>query len=397
MNDFIFSQSALFALGYFVLAMLACRVLAVGPMRSVVFALLNIAAVWLIFFGPTRTGVWTMSLYVVIIVVFWVLLYRFKPTGYLFAFGFLPPIALLVFAKTTNIFLVIGLSYMMFRCAHVEWELAKRKIEMMTLSNFVAHCFFMPTFLVGPISPYSYFESSFNEKTALSREYILNCLLRILKGVVKIIVISGIFLQLSPDGYLRDYRVHGFYELIIPALGFYVYMYANFSGLNDVSIGAAGLMGIAVKENFNQPYLSQSITEMWTRWHISLSEWMRDIVFLPLAAFLMRRAVWLTRYQATAVALMTVFLLIGWWHGVGWQFWTMGFLYGVAIVAEFYLGQWVRRQPEIGRFAPPPAIARAARTVYANVYFAVVASLMSISGNESFFDLIRRFGGVLSK
>ena len=56
-------------------------------------------------------------------------------------------------------------------------------------------------------------------------------------------------------------------------------------------------MGIAVKENFNRPYFSQSITEMYTRWHMTLSEWMRDIVFFPLAAFLMRRATWLTRYR----------------------------------------------------------------------------------------------------
>ena len=55
------------------------------------------------------------------------------------------------------------------------------------------------------------------------------------------------------------------------------------AGLNDVSIGAAGLMGIAVKENFNQPYKSQSVTEMYTRWHMTLSEWMRDIVFFPLS------------------------------------------------------------------------------------------------------------------
>ena len=91
-------------------------------------------------------------------------------------------------------------------------------------------------------------------------------------------------------------------------------MYANFSGINDVSIGAAGLMGIAVKENFNRPYLSQSVTEMYTRWHMTLSEWMRDIVFFPLAAFLMRRATWLSRYQSSAVATMTVFILFGVWQ-----------------------------------------------------------------------------------
>ena len=156
-------------------------------------------------------------------------------------------------------------------------------------------------------------------------------------------------------------------------------MYANFSGLNDVSIGAAGLMGIAVKENFNRPYFSQSVTEMYTRWHMTLSEWMRDIVFFPLAAFLMRRATWLTRYQSSAVATMTVFILFGVWHSgasLGWQYWLMGFLLGAAVVVEFYLGQWVRQWPDAERFALPPMVARVARTLYANLYFAMAASLI---------------------
>jgi D-alanyl-lipoteichoic acid acyltransferase DltB (MBOAT superfamily) len=235
-----------------------------------------------------------------------------------------------------------------------------------------------------------------------SQEYIGNCFLRIIKGLVKVVVIAGVFSQLSPDSYLLDYRAHKLYEIVIAALGFYAYMYANFSGLNDISIGAAGLMGISVKENFNRPYISQSVTEMWTRWHITLSEWMRDIVFLPLAAFLMRRAGWLGRRQAIAVALMTVFVLIGWWHGngVGWQYWVMGFLYGAAIVTEFYLGQWVRQCPQAQRLALPPAIARLARTLYANLYFALVASLMSIdwqAHDVTFGDILRKFGQVMTR
>jgi D-alanyl-lipoteichoic acid acyltransferase DltB (MBOAT superfamily) len=144
-------------------------------------------------------------------------------------------------------------------------------------------------------------------------------------------------------------------------------------------------MGIAVKENFNRPYFSQSITEMYTRWHMSLSEWMRDIVFFPLAAFLMRRATWLTRYQSSAVATMTVFILFGVWHSgasLGWQYWLMGFLLGAAVVVEFYLGQWARGWSGTERFAPPPIVARVARTVYANLYFAMAASLMSINWQQ---------------
>src|SRR5580704_14610670 len=117
----------------------------------------------------------------------------------------------------------------------------------------------------------------------------------------------------------------------------------------------------------------------------SPEEWMRDIVFFPLAAFLMRRATWLTRYQSSAVATMTVFILFGVWHSgasLGWQYWLMGFLLGAAVVVEFYLGQWARQWPEDGRFALPPVVARVARTLYANLYFATAASLMSINWQQ---------------
>jgi D-alanyl-lipoteichoic acid acyltransferase DltB (MBOAT superfamily) len=304
---------------------------------------------------------------------------------HLFLLGFVPPIAWLVFAKTTGLLFFVGLSYMLFRCAHVEWELSKRKINMMSFSDYMAHCFFMPTFLIGPISPYSYFDSSFNAVSAYKKEETVNCLLRILKGAAKVVVISGVFLQISPDAFIVDYRTHKLYEVFIAIIGFYIYMYTNFSGLNDVSIGAAGLMGIAVKENFNRPYFSQSITEMYTRWHMTLSEWMRDIIFFPLAAFLMRRATWLTRYQSSAVATMTVFILFGVWHSgasLGWQYWLMGFLLGAAVVVEFYLGQWARQWSGAERFSPPPIDAKVARTFYANLYFAMAASLMSINWQE---------------
>jgi hypothetical protein len=99
----------------------------------------------------------------------------------------------------------------------------------------------------------------------------------------------------------------------------------------------------------------------------------------------MRRATWLTRYQSSAVATMTVFILFGVWHSgasLGWQYWLMGFLLGAAVVVEFYLGQWVRQWPDTERFAVPPMVGRVARTLYANLYFAMAASLMSINWQQ---------------
>jgi D-alanyl-lipoteichoic acid acyltransferase DltB (MBOAT superfamily) len=166
-----------------------------------------------------------MALYVLFLSVFWVLLHIAQTRSrHLFLLGFVPPIAWLVFAKTTGLLFFVGLSYMLFRCAHVEWELSKRKINMMSFPDYMAHCFFAPTLLIGPISPYSYFENSFNARETYKKEDTINCLLRILKGVVKIVVISGVFLQISPDAFLLDYRTHKAYEVLVAVIGFYIYV-----------------------------------------------------------------------------------------------------------------------------------------------------------------------------
>ena len=178
MSDLIFSTTALVGLCYFGIATAVARLMPVGATRSVIFAFINIAAVWLIFFTGTQSGARSMLLYVIFLSVFWVLLrVAQKRSRHLFLLGFVPPIAWLVFAKTTGLLFFVGLSYMLFRCAHVEWELSKRKINMMSFPDYMAHCFFVPTFLIGPISPYSYFESSFNAGSAYKKENATNCLL----------------------------------------------------------------------------------------------------------------------------------------------------------------------------------------------------------------------------
>jgi D-alanyl-lipoteichoic acid acyltransferase DltB (MBOAT superfamily) len=397
MSELLFSKATLFAVIYLITAIAIARSMEVGQKRSIAFACLNIAAVWLIFFGATPSGSGFMLLYIVIFAVFWVLICRFGTAhGGLFLIAFLPPLVLLIFSKTTGVLLLVGLSYMTFRGAHAAWELQLKRIDPMSLPDFLAHIFFMPTFLLGPISPYSYFQSSFNAEKGYTGPARTECLLRILKGAVKVIVIASIFQQIAPENYLADYRKHAAYEYLIAAVGFYVYLYMNFSGLNDVSIGAAGLMGISVKENFNRPYLAQSCTEFWNRWHLSLSEWMRDIAFLPLVAFLLRNARWLKPDHAIAFSLMTVFLLIGWWHGNGWQYWLIGFLYGLAIVTEHYAGKWWKRQKVIPRLPAPPTAVKAARMLYTNLYIAIAVSFMSVDWQAhglGFAELMRRLSG----
>ena len=123
MSDLIFSTTALIALCYFGIATAVARLMPVVATRSAVFALINTVAVWLIFFTGTQSGAWSMLLYIIFLSIFWILLQVAQKTSrHLFLLGFVPPIAWLVFAKSTGLLFFVGLSYMLFRCAHVEWE-----------------------------------------------------------------------------------------------------------------------------------------------------------------------------------------------------------------------------------------------------------------------------------
>ena len=99
---------------------------------------------------------------------------------------------------------------------------------------------------------------------------------------------------------------------------YYLYLYCNFSGYCDMAIGAAGLIGIPVAENFNNPFAARNVKDFWNRWHITLSSYMRDVVFAPLSKNLVRAMGPAYANHAIALTITVVFLLVGVWHGVGW-------------------------------------------------------------------------------
>jgi len=381
MVDLFYSATSAAVCAYLGAAIVLGRAIAPSLLRSVVFVVLNIATVWFVFFRGGGEGATVMALYLAVAAAFFVLMRVFAREGGLgYAVAFLAPLILLVASKLTGVFAVVGLSYLTLRLAHLVWEVRVGRVEPMTPADYLAYAFFFPTFLLGPISPYSFYEASFLKGSDAYRPPApTECLLRILKGTVKITAIAGIFLQLTPDAYLIDYRVHGFAELPLAAIAFYVFLYVNFSGLNDISIGASGLMGLAVKENFDRPYLAESCTDFWRRWHITLSDWMRDLVFLPMMTQLLRHARWLPVQHATALCIMTVFLLIGWWHGNGWNFWLIGFLFGIAVVAEHYGTIWLKRRRARGGRSLPALPMRILRMTATHLYIAIVVSLMAIN------------------
>jgi D-alanyl-lipoteichoic acid acyltransferase DltB (MBOAT superfamily) len=119
-------------------------------------------------------------------------------------------------------------------------------------------------------------------------------------------------------------------------LFFYLYLYLNFSGFCDMAIGAAALIGIAVPENFENPLAARNMREFWNRWHITLSVWMRDVVFSPLSKFLVGKFGVKLADHAIALTITAVFLLVGIWHGCGWNFVAFGAAQALGVITVHY-------------------------------------------------------------
>jgi D-alanyl-lipoteichoic acid acyltransferase DltB (MBOAT superfamily) len=237
---------------------------------------------------------------------------------------------------------IIGLSYMAFRLSYLVLEVRNGAVETPTLSEYLGFAFFLPTMVVGPINPYSTHQRSI-EAISETSVPIGRCLLRILVGATKYLFLANLANQLSYSGIFLDGKPHALIDLGVAIVFYYLFLYLNFSGFCDMAIGVAGLLGIRVKENFDNPFAAKNVKEFWNRWHITLSEYTRDVIFTPLSKALIKN--FSVRYTNLSIAftILIVFLVIGIWHGVGWTFVMFGLIHAVGVIANHYYTVWMKR------------------------------------------------------
>jgi len=257
---------------------------------------------------------------------------------------YVPVIAPTLFAGlgTLKTIEFVGISYMSLRLSYLVLEVRNGNVQMPGFSEYLGFAFFVPTFVVGPINPYSVHHRSVS---ALDREVtpISRSLLRIVVGVTKYQVLAPLFNQLSYSGLLLDSHAHPPIDLMVAAASYYLYLYCNFAGFCDMAIGVAGLLGIHVRENFQNPLLARNMRDFWNRWHITLSTYMRDVVFNPLSKFLVSRGR-IPANHAIPIAILVVFLLVGIWHGVGWNYVAFGAMHAVGVIANHYYTILLKRR-----------------------------------------------------
>jgi len=238
---------------------------------------------------------------------------------------------------------IIGISYMAFRLSHLVLEVRNGVVPRPNLAEYLGFAFFLPTMIVGPINPYSMHQRSL-AKPNLSSMPIGRCLLRILVGGTKYGVLGNLANQISYAGLFLDGKPHGLIDLPVAMIAYYLYLYCNFSGFCDVVIGVAGLTGIHVSENFNNPFAAKNIREYWNRWHITLSNYVRDVIFSPVSKALVRKLGSRNVNIAISLGILAAFFVVGVWHGAEWRFVVYGLLQAAGLIVNHNYTVWLKRR-----------------------------------------------------
>ena len=194
------------------------------------------------------------------------------------------------------------------------------------LGIFALYVAFFPQLLAGPIERATHLLPQLHKTFSFDYQWVTEGAKLIFWGLFQKVVIADTLSTLVDAVYDQPTQYHGI-SLMIATIFFAFQIYCDFSGYSDIAIGAAQVLGYRTVENFNRPYFSKSIAEFWRRWHISLSSWFRDYLYIPLGG----NRVSIPRWYLN---LLAVFLLCGLWHGADWTFVIWGGLHGCYLIVS---------------------------------------------------------------
>lgn len=238
-----------------------------------------------------------------------------------------------------DIILPVGISFYTFQSISYIVDVYKGRVS--PTETWIEYLFFLsyfPALVAGPIVRADYFLPQIQNRDHASREEMAAGLWLIILGLVKKAVVADYIAQYndlifaSPTGYSG-------LESLMGVVGYVVQIYCDFSGYSDMAIGISAIMGFRLTKNFDFPYKSRNLTDFWRRWHISLSTWLRDYVYIPLGGN--RRGT-----LRTYVNNFLTMLVGGLWHGAAWKFVIWGGMHGVGLIVHKALRPWLVRIPD---------------------------------------------------
>ena len=280
-----------------------------------------------------------------------------------------------------SIFLPVGISFFTFQAISYIVDVRKGKIE--PVANFLDFGFyltFFPQLVAGPIVRASEFISQLHKPYSLSRNWFGIAVFWILNGLTKKLVLSDYIAVNFCDRVFENPLMFSGFENLMALFGYSLQVYADFSGYTDIAIGVALLMGFYLPKNFNSPYKARSAPEFWKRWHMSLSNWLKDYLYIPLGgnrnatpgtwicicsialiAIFLSKSIWVAgavgviavalgiwaivkpdarRKIVTNINSMNTMLLGGLWHGASWNFMIWGGLNGIGMIIYKFWKSW---------------------------------------------------------
>lgn len=233
---------------------------------------------------------------------------------------------------TLDILLPVGISFYTFQALSYTIDVYRRKMRAThDLVAFFAFISFFPQLVAGPIERATHLLPQFLIPRTFNYDRAVDGLRQILWGAFKKMIIAD-NCAFAVNKYFAEYTSLDGFSLFIGAFLFTFQIYGDFSGYSDMAIGTARLFGIDLMRNFNFPYFSRDIAEFWRRWHISLTTWFRDYIYIPLGGS--RCSKW-----KVARNTLVIFLVSGFWHGANWTFLCWGAYHALLFLPLFILGK----------------------------------------------------------
>ncbi|MDB5703603.1 MAG: O-acyl transferase [Sphingomonas bacterium] len=276
-----------------------------------------------------------------------------------------------------QVILPIGISFFTFQGISYVVDVYRRRVEPAALLDILLLMSFFPHLVAGPIVRAADLVPQFQARPRLDRSMVSMALLLIVWGLFKKTVIASELAVNFVDPVFADPASHSSLDLVFAAYGYAVQIYCDFSAYTDMAIGLAALLGYRFPRNFDQPYRASSLQDFWRRWHITLSQWLRDYLYIE--ALGGSRGGKLLTYRN----LILTMLLGGLWHGANWTFVIWGGLHGTVLAVERL---WADKAPK--HWPPLPAWARLLIT------FHIVVLGWIFFRAASFADALAYLGGI---
>lgn len=231
-----------------------------------------------------------------------------------------------------NLILPIGISFYTFHGMSYIFDIYnKKQVPIKSFVDYSVFVSFFPLLVAGPIERANHLLPQIQSKRTFSYSQSIEGCKLIIWGLFKKVVIADSLASIA-DLQFNNYESQNWISLLIGVIAFSFQIYGDFSGYSDIAMGISKLLGIELLSNFKFPYFSRNIAEFWRRWHISLSSWFRDYVYIPLGGS--KNGNW---YSIRNVFI--IFLLSGFWHGASWNFIIWGFIHACGFLPLLILNR----------------------------------------------------------